>query len=369
MFGPSPPGLGKLLWPLLTPAAPSRRLAAPVAHLKPGAGRQASQGKTRDLRPTYPPHIRPDPPGDIGLWVFTPPRPGSRRLLCGSCSSGQDFACSFLQTPPRGDALAVRLTVPVTRARRGLPPPSRPTHHHSEPTSAVMALRAMPGARGKKIEENILNPTFQAIQAAIEQLEQVELSETANYDSAKASQLKNPVAAIQTELNKLIDAGLYEDSSSLPATRPAREDVCATPRRSRRRQPRDRPAAGRTGRRGRRRSVDGVAVDVWIIPGLRQRRDSGRQPSPSGIDPAGHARIQRGIAGVGTVPDGCSAAFRVLQHPLSPRQAQLASPPAGSFTGRPGVASMGVVNAEDDRQRDRRRLLVEPDAHDGAVED
>ncbi len=28
--------------------------------------------------------------------------------LCGSCPSGQDFACSFLQTPPRDDALAVK---------------------------------------------------------------------------------------------------------------------------------------------------------------------------------------------------------------------------------------------------------------------
>lgn len=115
-----------------------------------GADRQVSQGKTRDLRPTYPPHIRPDPPGDIGLRVSVPPRPGSGRLLCGSCSSGQDFAYSCLQTPSRDDALAVRLTVPVTRARRGLPPPSRPSRHHSETTSAVMALRAMPGASGRR---------------------------------------------------------------------------------------------------------------------------------------------------------------------------------------------------------------------------
>ncbi len=115
----------QLLWPLLTPAAPSRRLATPVAHPSPGAGRQASQGKTRDLHPTYPPHLRPGPPGDIGLRVLRPPRPEPGRLLCGSCSSGRDFAYSFLRTPPRGNALTVRLTVPVTRVRRGLPPPSR----------------------------------------------------------------------------------------------------------------------------------------------------------------------------------------------------------------------------------------------------
>ena len=89
----------RLLWPLLTPAAPSRRLSAPVAHPpaghsalrragpSPGAGRQASQGKTRDLHPRYPPHLRPGPPGDIGLRVFGPPRPEPERLICGSCSS------------------------------------------------------------------------------------------------------------------------------------------------------------------------------------------------------------------------------------------------------------------------------------------
>lgn len=69
--------LVQLLRPLLSPAAPSRRLATPVAHLKPGAGRQASQGKTRDLHAIYLSHLRPHPPGDIGLRVTLPPRPGA----------------------------------------------------------------------------------------------------------------------------------------------------------------------------------------------------------------------------------------------------------------------------------------------------
>jgi hypothetical protein len=78
----------------------------------------------------------------------------------------------------------------------------------------VYRFQQLFNARGKKIEENILNPVFQAIQTAIEQLEQVKLGETDNYDSAKASQLKGPVAAIQAELNKLIEVGLYEDSTA-----------------------------------------------------------------------------------------------------------------------------------------------------------
>ncbi|MHB8667219.1 MAG: hypothetical protein ACYC7B_06840 [Burkholderiales bacterium] len=78
----------------------------------------------------------------------------------------------------------------------------------------VYRFQQLFNARGKKIEENILNPVFQAIQKAIEQLEQVKLGETDNYDSAKARQLKGPVAAIQAELNKLIEEGLYDDSTA-----------------------------------------------------------------------------------------------------------------------------------------------------------
>lgn len=67
--------LVRLLRPLLTPADPSRRLSAAVAHPFPGAGRQASQGKTRDLRANYLSHLRPHPPGDIGLRASLLPRP------------------------------------------------------------------------------------------------------------------------------------------------------------------------------------------------------------------------------------------------------------------------------------------------------
>jgi hypothetical protein len=114
----------RLLRPLLTPAAPSRRLAAPVAHLLPGARRQISQGNARDLRAIYLAHLRPPLPGDIRASGFLAPSPRGGRLICASCSSGRHFACSFLQTPSHDDALAVRLTVPITRAREGLPPPS-----------------------------------------------------------------------------------------------------------------------------------------------------------------------------------------------------------------------------------------------------
>ena len=51
--------------------------------------------------------------------------PTERRLVCDSCSSGRSFAYSFLQTPPRDDALAVRSGVPAIKAPKGLAPPSQ----------------------------------------------------------------------------------------------------------------------------------------------------------------------------------------------------------------------------------------------------
>ena len=77
MFGPSSAWCRRLLRRLLSSAAPSRRLAAPVAHPLPGAGRQTSQGKTRDLRSIHLSHVRRHPPDDFGLQVFMPPRPGA----------------------------------------------------------------------------------------------------------------------------------------------------------------------------------------------------------------------------------------------------------------------------------------------------
>jgi hypothetical protein len=77
-------------------------IPAPLRAGSPPAAPQISRGKTRDLRSTYLPHLRTVGPGDVGLRIFVPPRPPRARLLCGSCSSGQSFACSFLPTPPRG---------------------------------------------------------------------------------------------------------------------------------------------------------------------------------------------------------------------------------------------------------------------------
>lgn len=99
-------------------------IPAPLDAGSLAADRQISPGKTHHLHPIHPPHIRSHPPDDYRALKILAFSPGCDRLLCDFCSSGRDFACGFLQTSPRGDALAVRLTVPVIRVRRGLTPPS-----------------------------------------------------------------------------------------------------------------------------------------------------------------------------------------------------------------------------------------------------
>ena len=42
--------------------------------------------------------------------VMCPLAPNTSHLILSSCSSPRDFALSFLQTPPHGNALALSLT-------------------------------------------------------------------------------------------------------------------------------------------------------------------------------------------------------------------------------------------------------------------
>src|SRR5687768_10353938 len=68
----------------------------------------------------------------------------SYRLLCDFCSSGQRFACGFLQIPPRDGHPCRPANDSPCRVRRGLSPPSD---------------RAMPGAPIKKptCDDGLLN--------------------------------------------------------------------------------------------------------------------------------------------------------------------------------------------------------------------
>jgi len=65
------------------------------------AERQTYQGKTHDLHPIYPPHLLPHLPDGYRALSLYALSPKCGCLICGFCSSGRDFAYSFLQIPGR----------------------------------------------------------------------------------------------------------------------------------------------------------------------------------------------------------------------------------------------------------------------------
>jgi hypothetical protein len=72
------------------------------------------------------------------------------RLLCDSCSSGQCFACGFLQIPPHDGHPCRPANRSPCRADGGLAPPGHSVTTTVTETAPVKALRAMPGARNKR---------------------------------------------------------------------------------------------------------------------------------------------------------------------------------------------------------------------------
>jgi hypothetical protein len=113
-------GRKDLLCPRLTSADPSRYLSIPVA-----PGRSADLpgycAPTFTLMPaTSTPRPSVQVPGFEDICLLT--RPG--RLICGFCSSGQRFACGFLQIPPRDGHPCRPANSSPCRACRGLAPPS-----------------------------------------------------------------------------------------------------------------------------------------------------------------------------------------------------------------------------------------------------
>ena len=61
---------------------------------------QISPGKNADLHPMYLPHLPPCAPGSGRASFCYANSPAHNGLICGSCSSGREFAAGFLQIPP-----------------------------------------------------------------------------------------------------------------------------------------------------------------------------------------------------------------------------------------------------------------------------
>src|SRR5450759_5891829 len=110
----------QLLWPRLTSDDPSRHLSTPVA-----------QGRSSDLPgycaltfPAYACRIYVTAfRARTGLCIYWPAHPAAPPLSA-SCSSGQRFAFSFLQIPPRDGHPCCSANTSPCRVCRGLSPPS-----------------------------------------------------------------------------------------------------------------------------------------------------------------------------------------------------------------------------------------------------
>ena len=81
-------------------------------------------------------------------------------LACDFCSSGQCFACGFLQIPPSGGHPCRPANRSPCRAVRGLSPPSHPTATTAVETALNKTLRAMPDAQKKVASYKVRTPHF-----------------------------------------------------------------------------------------------------------------------------------------------------------------------------------------------------------------
>jgi hypothetical protein len=92
-----------------TPWASSSRKVGLINSTEPARSnwykRYTSVNDSMSLRPaaycSYPPHLQPHPPDGYRALKSRAFSPGYDCLICDFCSSGRDFACGFLQIPPR----------------------------------------------------------------------------------------------------------------------------------------------------------------------------------------------------------------------------------------------------------------------------
>ena len=85
----------------------------------------------------------------IGLRMTMPPRPDVAASYAVPVRRAGTLPTASFRFRVAPDTLAVQLTVPVIRVRRGLPPPSLPSGHHS-PMDGACTPCAMPGTHGSR---------------------------------------------------------------------------------------------------------------------------------------------------------------------------------------------------------------------------
>ena len=127
-----------LLWPLLTSDGPSRRLSTPVAPWQitrpPRVRRATFLPYARRL------YYRPFRIA-IGLRVSWPSRPGATASYAVPVRRATSLPTASSRFRLATDTLAVQLTVPAIRVRRGLSPPSHP---EAPPSGTAPVRRCAP---------------------------------------------------------------------------------------------------------------------------------------------------------------------------------------------------------------------------------
>lgn len=81
-------------------------------------------------------------------------------------------------------------------------------------TDYINQFQKVFSTKGAKTENDILRPAYKAINEAAEGLEKMNISEDGIIDKEETESIKQFVGKIQSELNKLIDIGLYDDSQT-----------------------------------------------------------------------------------------------------------------------------------------------------------
>src|SRR3989338_2725960 len=76
-------------------------------------------------------------------------------------------------------------------------------HHIHKNSDYINEFQKTFSAKGEKIEKSVLAPAYQSINQAVEGLEKMEVSKDGSFDKSEADTIKQLVATVQLELNKL----------------------------------------------------------------------------------------------------------------------------------------------------------------------
>ncbi len=87
-------------------------------------------------------------------------------------------------------------------------------HKKYENDSYITNFQEAFSRKGEIVEKTILDPVFQKILKAIDHLEKMDISEDGVFDPSEKKKVKKCIRIFQSELNKLIDLGLYDDSQT-----------------------------------------------------------------------------------------------------------------------------------------------------------